>query len=271
MSSEAVASVFTNLNRATATLINEIKAFLDSNQFTNVGNAQDHADIAVETAVYEVTDDSGVVWAGPDHRNTIITPYFSPHEQLHETIKVVVGLVFPENELSRCEEELRILGAGFQFNGMNFYSYLDQVVILLEDVRNAIPYAAISNGMAAHLLYSVVERAVRDIKTKAIDTEWKQILRAVNSVSEFTEHMKSTYGFIDKNLSIICDKIHINLKVDFNSDMDVPKTERESCVCTKLKSLGIELENLNTDGTFYNFLGSTSEENMLLLIQHLKQ
>ncbi len=125
MSSEAVASVFRNLDPSTFALINEIKTFLDSHQFTNQGNAEEYAQIAVETAVHEVTDGDGVVWAGPDHRNAIVTPYFSPHENLEETIKVLVALVFTDEALE-VEESVSITINEFEeYNILQDCSWVD--------------------------------------------------------------------------------------------------------------------------------------------------
>lgn len=101
MSSEAVASVFKNLNPGMAALVEEIKEFLEFNEFKNQDDADEHAQIAVETAVYKVRDESGVMWAGPDHRNAIVTQYYSPHENLDETIRVLIGLVFPDDALRK--------------------------------------------------------------------------------------------------------------------------------------------------------------------------
>lgn len=103
MSSEAVASVFMNLDPGTAALIDEIKAFLDSNQFINQDNAEEHAQIGIETTVYQVMDADGTKWAGRDYRNAVVTPYYSSHEDLTDTIEVLVGIEFRDDGLKTKE------------------------------------------------------------------------------------------------------------------------------------------------------------------------
>ena len=116
MSSEAVASVFMNLDPGTAALIDEIKAFLDSNQFINQDNAEEHAQIGIETAVYQVMDADGTKWAGPDSENAVLTVYFSSHENPAEIIFVRDAIPFRDEALKTEEGVLITINDYKEYN-----------------------------------------------------------------------------------------------------------------------------------------------------------
>ena len=205
MSSEAVASVFMNLAPGTAALIDEIKAFLDSNQFINQDNAEEHAQIGIETAVYQVMDADGTKWAGPDYENAVLTVYFSSHENPADIIFVRVAIPFRDEALKTEEGVLITINDYKEYNIPYDFSWDDvkgEILGLMggcssEDEAADLP--AKDDGNIMPVIEGVDSNATPDINRRKISFCSKISVREFSQSPEippidFTEDIVSDHG-----------------------------------------------------------------------------
>lgn len=205
MSSEAVASVFMNLDPGTAALIDEIKTFLDSNQFINQDNAEEHAQIGIETAVYQVMDADGTKWAGPDYENAVLTVYFSSHENPADIIFVRVAIAFRDEALKTEEGVLITINDYKEYNIPYDFSWDDvkgEILGLMggcssEDEAADLP--AKDDGNIMPVIEGVDSNATPDINRRKISFCSKISVREFSQSPEippidFTEDIVSDHG-----------------------------------------------------------------------------
>jgi hypothetical protein len=191
----------------------------------------------------------------------------------HRDSTMVVSLLALENELSKCEKELRMLGSdnGSERSSL-FVDYLDNIVGFLIKIRDGIPFDEIYLKVAVRLLHNSINNAVLIIHGNDIrsDRGWMKNLNAVNSVSIFAHGLEPLDSLVT-NFREIRKKIHETLRVDFTTALPIAAEGREAFIREKLKTLGTELGTLGANGNFYNFLGDISKVHMLDLIEYLKK
>jgi hypothetical protein len=195
---------------------------------------------------------------------------------------MVVSRLALENELSKCEEELRMLGASANTAEVSLITKLIRIRQLLHELCIAIPAESAVLKASVELLYEIISSATRFIQTQtfASASGWESIKNTVSAAVRKVQCMQKISVVVDKNLAIICRVFATKLTIE-ELDDDIEPNGRIGFFDNLLKSLGNELSGLDTaaqspDGEdahedFYGFLGISSKNQMLLLIQALKR
>lgn len=178
-----------------------------------------------------------------------------------------------ESELIRCKKELRMLGAQTAGVSSSFKYFLTSIVNTLRMVRDDIPQESVTVCIAASLLYDSIKDAVSVLSGCDINehTDWNKGLHAVNNVSLFVRGLRKLDRYTHRNFSAIRIAINETLLVEFTSASSIPAASRENFIHAKLRELGDRLDRLGQPPAYYDFLGETSKEHMISLINILKQ
>ena len=176
-----------------------------------------------------------------------------------------------ESELSRCVAELRMLGAEKGKEGRDFKTVLADVTAELGNLKDNVAGAMLT--VFATLLHYIIKNANESIQSLdiSIAASWSDLMTTVSSVRRDLSAVQSLSGLVHENLPRIVESIHKGLDasgMEFNNG-DSSAGAKNTIMLTILGNVGSNLNELNTGGTYFNFLGDDAKPNMMSIISIL--
>jgi hypothetical protein len=190
----------------------------------------------------------------------------------HWGFEMVVGRLALENELSRCEEELRMLGGEFEDKRDGLTGKLQKVNSHLTEIHRKISGTQLNLKSAVWILCNLISHAIKKVLASGYDdVGWTTTTGSLIDLTERVRIIGWAAPTVHRDLGTVCDTIRNALDL-IHQDASSCNTERVDFINRLLVELGDGLLSLETEAcnNFYDFLGPESKAEMLLLIDVLK-
>lgn len=176
-----------------------------------------------------------------------------------------------ESEMSRCVAELRMLGTEQGKIDIDFKTILENVTVELGKLSGNV--SGIKLKLFATLLHHIIKNANESIQSINISAaaRWNDLMLTVEKVRRDLSAVQSMSGLVHKNLPQIVESIHLGLDAS-GSEFDRGDSSaraKNAIMLAILGKVGSNLNELNTDGAYFDFLEDEAKGNMISIIDIL--